>query len=59
MNKIMDYVSQLVLDESFRYPGLVKRNQDCRDMPDPLLWANGVLWHDSLSETPTIDLRNL
>jgi hypothetical protein len=59
MNKIMDYLTKLVSDDSYRYPGLVKRNLISGNLPDPILWANGVLFYDVPSETHNLNLKNL
>jgi hypothetical protein len=63
MSKIINYVTQLVFDDSSRYPGVMKMNLISDHMPDPILWANGVLFddplHDARCDTHSINLKNL
>jgi hypothetical protein len=59
MNKFMEFVKQMTLDDSFRYPGLMKRNQAPETKLDPILWAGNSLFHDSLYESRSLNLKNL
>lgn len=59
MNKIMDFVVQLVTDDSNRYPGLMKRHLGSQSITDPITWADSSILFDSPEETHTINLRNL
>jgi hypothetical protein len=59
MNKFMEIVKQMTLDDSFRYPGLMKRNVAPETNLDPILWGYNSLFHDSLYESRSLNLKNL
>jgi hypothetical protein len=59
MNKIMDFVRQMTLDNSFRYPGLVKRDISAETRLDPTLWGTNPLFHDAAYELRSINLQDL
>jgi hypothetical protein len=59
MSKIMDYVVQLVLDESFRYPGAMERNLMPENTTDPMLWPHGILFSYTPKEMYTLNLKKL
>jgi hypothetical protein len=59
LNKIMEFVKQMTLDDSFRYPGLMKRNMTPETKLDPILWASNSLFHDSLYEARSLNLKDL
>jgi hypothetical protein len=59
MNKIMDFVRHITLDDSFRYPGLVKRDMSAETRLDPILWGTNPLFHDSAYQFCSINLQDL
>lgn len=59
MSKIANYLAQLVLDDSFRYPGVVVRNSTCQTMLDPMLWPHGALYPNTPGETYSLNLKKL